>query len=780
MSDILERVQAAKQEAMRSFLREYSINNLSKFMVESESAMIKVSLTPESQEYLSEGSHLRSRALASAYKEALTSQSGQEDSVTLAFIEEMKKEGGETYQEFQFLKSHFSSLANIKKNFERDGGTSDQRDQCRSAEAHLFQSFEEGMERAVKLKLKIEKEKKGEYWKPKVLVLQGGGAKGMSYAGVVQAMEDAGQLKDIEMVAGTSAGALMGVMVAMGFSGEEIGEVVRKGRFAHFFAESTMKFKGLMKIKELFIKTAPEETPHFEGELLVKFSTDFLMPELARATGISEKRWAKFPEAVVQEYLADLEKGRYPAVNEANYSILTDKSRTLDDIYVSARRAFIADMKRAGREEDAYFLKFEGAPGRSQAFQAALTCIRYERPNDLDDGDTIEAFIGDLIQEKVKDIPISILRRVNPPIVSVQEIRNLSFSQLKQIKEMFPIANFKEFGVAATVSFMPFSLSNIVQLAGRTIEKGLEWIKGEPKDTGVGEHDKKFTFKPIFFRAYEEKEKAKQSNMPIKKAVRASMNLPFLFKAMNLNGKRVIDGGINNNFPHRIFRDKFKSTEEANEAMIGFMLSTVESDIEMKAISQLVHSEQSVLMDIIESEFLETSKTKPFTHALMHPISYFSKIFKRVVADNIEAFMVSNNALPSIEALDNVGIINTGMIGTAQFNASLKERQVLASQGANAYLDLTSFHSDKKLRFAMGRLVSLSTIENKLLQEKGVPVDWQDPIYRLRDPELLADCLSHERYHESDVDHLILKKDEIVYGGLPSHLTHFATELAFR
>jgi predicted acylesterase/phospholipase RssA len=765
---------------MKSFLREYAIYNLAKFMADTEAEMIEASLNNGNREFLQDKSTLRTSALAFSYKDLFTCAPGDEDEAGKAFIQIMEREGGEPLQQFKFLKAHYSSVHKIIKDFELEGSPADQKDRVRTSKAHLKGAFVEGMERAVKLKSKIDKERNGIYWKPKVLVLQGGGAKGMSYAGVIQAMEDAGQLKNIEMVAGTSAGALMGLMVAMGFTGEEINDVVEKGRFAHFFAESTLKFKNLMKIKELFVKTAPEETPHFEGDLLVEFSNNYFMPALAEATGISVKRWSRFPEAVVQEYLSDLEKGRYPAVNDSAHSIMWGKSIDLQQIFIEAQRGFIQDLTLMGRAKDAAILRFEGTPGRSRAFQAALTCIRYERPNSLEDGDTIEAFLGDVIQQKIKDIPISILRRVNPPIVSIQEMRSLSFSQLKQLQTMYPPANLKEFGVAATVSYMPFSLGNIVQLAGRAIEKGREWISGAAKDTGVGERDANFTFKPIFFRAYEEKEKAKQSNMSIKKAVRASMNLPFLFEAMNINGKRVVDGGINSNFPFRMFADRFKSPEEANEAMIGFMLSTVESDIEMKAISDLVHSENSVLMDIIESEFLDTPKSKPFTHAMMHPISHFSKVFKKFVADKVEAFMVTNNALPSIEALDNIGIINSGMIGTAQFNATLKERRVLASQGANAYLDLTCFHFDKKLRFAMGRLVSLSTIENKLLDEKGLPVDLQDPIYRLRDPDLLADCLSHERYNESELDHLIMKKQEIVVGGLPPHLTHFATELSYR
>ena len=56
------------------------------------------------------------------------------------------------------------------------------------------------------------------------LVLSGGGAKGFAHIGAIQVFEEAGLPFDI--IAGTSAGALMGSLYAVGYSGKQIEEIV--------------------------------------------------------------------------------------------------------------------------------------------------------------------------------------------------------------------------------------------------------------------------------------------------------------------------------------------------------------------------------------------------------------------------------------------------------------------------------------------------------------------------------------------------------------------------
>lgn len=75
------------------------------------------------------------------------------------------------------------------------------------------------------------------------LVLGGGGARGFAHLGVVQAMYDAGLKPDI--ISGTSAGSIVGAMIASGHSPEECLNFFIGKKILHF-ARPTMSKKGIM------------------------------------------------------------------------------------------------------------------------------------------------------------------------------------------------------------------------------------------------------------------------------------------------------------------------------------------------------------------------------------------------------------------------------------------------------------------------------------------------------------------------------------------------------
>lgn len=54
----------------------------------------------------------------------------------------------------------------------------------------------------------------------KNLVFEGGGVKGIAYAGALEILDKEGILQNIERVAGTSAGAMMAVLVGLRYSAE--------------------------------------------------------------------------------------------------------------------------------------------------------------------------------------------------------------------------------------------------------------------------------------------------------------------------------------------------------------------------------------------------------------------------------------------------------------------------------------------------------------------------------------------------------------------------------
>ena len=58
------------------------------------------------------------------------------------------------------------------------------------------------------------------------LVMEGGGIKGIAYGGALEELEEQGVLKNIIRVAGTSAGAIQACLLAIGYSPEELSEII--------------------------------------------------------------------------------------------------------------------------------------------------------------------------------------------------------------------------------------------------------------------------------------------------------------------------------------------------------------------------------------------------------------------------------------------------------------------------------------------------------------------------------------------------------------------------
>jgi NTE family protein len=67
----------------------------------------------------------------------------------------------------------------------------------------------------------------------KNLVLEGGGIRGIAYAGAVGVLDSSGVLKNIENIAGTSAGALQGMAIAVGYSSAEMREILENVKWEH-------------------------------------------------------------------------------------------------------------------------------------------------------------------------------------------------------------------------------------------------------------------------------------------------------------------------------------------------------------------------------------------------------------------------------------------------------------------------------------------------------------------------------------------------------------------
>ena len=72
----------------------------------------------------------------------------------------------------------------------------------------------------------------------KNLVFEGGGVKGIAYVGALEVLDGEGILKNIKRVAGTSAGAMVAVLVGLNYTATEISEILWKLNFQNFLDDT--------------------------------------------------------------------------------------------------------------------------------------------------------------------------------------------------------------------------------------------------------------------------------------------------------------------------------------------------------------------------------------------------------------------------------------------------------------------------------------------------------------------------------------------------------------
>jgi len=117
------------------------------------------------------------------------------------------------------------------------------------------------------------------------LVLSGGGARGFAHLGLIQALNDAGIFPDI--ISGTSAGALVGVLYADGYSPKEILQLMNHGSRLDFMRPA-MPREGLLQISGIqkILKT----------HLRAKTFKDLKIPLFVSATDINNGKPVYFSE----------------------------------------------------------------------------------------------------------------------------------------------------------------------------------------------------------------------------------------------------------------------------------------------------------------------------------------------------------------------------------------------------------------------------------------------------------------------------------------------------
>lgn len=116
----------------------------------------------------------------------------------------------------------------------------------------------------------LEREQDQNKLKKTILILGGGGIKGICHIGVLKAMEEKGILKYIKIIAGTSIGGLIGGLCVIGYSPDEL------YKFIELFDQSKVRS---VNFDNFFIKYGIDD-----GEKLI-----FVLEKLFESKGISSK-----------------------------------------------------------------------------------------------------------------------------------------------------------------------------------------------------------------------------------------------------------------------------------------------------------------------------------------------------------------------------------------------------------------------------------------------------------------------------------------------------------
>jgi NTE family protein len=109
------------------------------------------------------------------------------------------------------------------------------------------------------------------------LVFEGGGVKGIAYAGAIEVFEKHGWLSDIERVGGTSAGAITATLLAMGAGSADIAEIVGGTDFRDFMDDSFFIVRDAERLVNDFGWYKGDEFSRWIKKLVYDFAGD---PEL--------------------------------------------------------------------------------------------------------------------------------------------------------------------------------------------------------------------------------------------------------------------------------------------------------------------------------------------------------------------------------------------------------------------------------------------------------------------------------------------------------------------
>lgn len=390
------------------------------------------------------------------------------------------------------------------------------------------------------------------------LVLAGGGAKALSLAGVIQSIEEYQQKNylPISRVAGTSGGAIMAMGYAVGYTADELRQVVMDNAFGLFTLESRLSTPWLEKMAHWFAKEKPSSPLHaLSDNVVAHYYHDKMIEHTVNWLVQQNKAQSKQDCLTWLAAVPDLVEDRIQRI------LNTLPGEALLDIDGCAQRDTVAKFPYLAKEGGVHFY---ASP--RQALQASFRTTL--------DLDVIRGFFSDLIAEKLRKLPGEQVREaLNIPskgLLTEQRLRNITFSELHKLHNLLP-AQVKDLHISMCIE-QPFS----ERLSGRNYVKY--------------RHENASSTHPVF------------ADLPVADAVRVSMNLPWIYPAypLTVNGRQYLgsDGGILSNMSMSTFDKDFPP-----EKTLGVFYKTkneLMTIYDVNRILVLPRSEQAIKQEIVQ------------------------------------------------------------------------------------------------------------------------------------------------------------------------------------
>lgn len=505
----------------------------------------------------------------------------------------------------------------------------------------------------------------------KNIAFAGGGAKGMAYPGVLRRIAELDM--NIERVSGTSAGAITALPFALGYSPRKVEQIVLKYDFTRFMHESVINNNFLLK------NTMMKEMMH-QSRYLNVFKNTFekhFIEYLKNNLNFFDR--FDIPLTITPEMRMHTNEVRYMVEKhfkdhllnspklKSHISIMALDDELKDLIKKSQKEAMDAYKKSLSSEKDKEFVaELVGAmSSNNRSANKALTdFFRLERKEDL-----IEEFFGDLIEGKLSRLNRQKLEEISKGLSNPERLRNMTFKEFKSVREVFKDENiqFKDLAICICEKIS----DNPLKLFDKENYRQIDVYADNPDPT--------------------------YSEMPIKTAVRISMNLPGAFSSYEYKGKKYVDGGVRANFPLHFFDTTLK---EDRRTTIGLCLAPSENYSRTADADKVLNPDRSPTI----------SQNNLLKRSIIHVKNFLGDVITQIHGNKLD----NNKPLDFLD-LTRIGVINVLNIDTTEFNLDTSKKVRLFKQGYYTAHDMLKPDYNAQLRHYVERMkVIYSKVEEDL------------------------------------------------------------------